>query len=241
MTKPFCEWTVLPHGRLTRLDENIMTVSGLLKMPPMGDVERRMTVVRLEHGGLVVYSAIALEEAEMSSLEAFGTPEYLIVPNDIHRMDAKTWKDRYPAIKVVTPPGARARVEEVVPVVATDVSFDDPHVQYVVVPGTGEREAALVIETDSGTTLVLNDLIFNLADRPGFSGWLFKAIGMTGDEPHMPPVIKLRQVKDEAALRAQLERWSALPNLRRVVVSHGNVITSDAAPLLRRIAEELAA
>ena len=241
MAKPFMEWTVLPHGRLTKIDENILTVSGLLKMPPMGDVERRMTAVRLRDGGLVVYSAIALHEAEMSALEAFGTPSYLIVPNDIHRMDAKVWKDRYPAIQVITPLGARERVEEVVPVDAVDVSFGDPSVQYVTVPGTGDREAALVIETESGTTLVLNDLIFNLANRPGFSGWLFKTIGMTGEEPHLPPVIKLRQVKDEAALRAQLERWSELPNLRRVVVSHGNIITNDAGPLLRRIAEELAA
>ena len=37
------------------------------------------------------------------------------------------------------------------------------------------------------------------------------------------------------------ERWAELPNLRRVVVSHGNIITNDAGPLLRRIAEELAA
>jgi hypothetical protein len=226
---------------LTKIDENILTVSGLLKMPPMGDVERRMTAVRLRDGGLVVYSAIALSEAEMSALEAFGTPSYLIVPNDIHRMDAKVWKDRYPAMQVITPVGARERVQEVVPVDATDVSFGDPNVQYVTVPGTGDREAALVIQTESGTTLVLNDLIFNLANRPGFSGWLFKAIGMTGDEPHLPPVIKLRQVKDEAALRAQLERWAELPNLRRVVVSHGNIITNDAGPLLRRIAGELAA
>jgi hypothetical protein len=144
-------------------------------------------------------------------------------------------------MQVITPVGARERVQEVVPVDATDVSFGDPNVQYVTVPGTGDREAALVIQTESGTTLVLNDLIFNLANRPGFSGWLFKAIGMTGDEPHLPPVIKLRQVKDEAALRAQLERWAELPNLRRVVVSHGNIITNDAGPLLRRIAGELAA
>jgi hypothetical protein len=156
-------------------------------------------------------------------------------------MDVKAWKDRYPSMRVITPAGARERVEEVVPVDATHVDFADPHVQYVTVPGTGEREAALVVETGSGATLVLNDLIFNLANRPGITGWLFKAAGMTGDEPHMPAVIKLRQVKDEAALREQLQRWAELPNLRRVVVSHGNIITNDAAPLLRRIAQELAA
>ncbi len=241
MAKPFREWTVLPHGKLTRVDDNLLSVTGVLRMPPMGDVERRMTVVRLRDGRLVAYSAIALDDAEMSELESFGTPAYLVVPNAIHRMDAKGWKDRYPAMTVVAPAAARAKVEEVVPVDATAVDFGDPAVRFVTVPGTGEREAALVIETGSGTTLILNDLIFNLANRRGLAGWLFKKIGMTGAEPHVPPLIRMRQVKDREALRAQLERWSYLPNLKRVIISRGSIIANDASHVLRRIAKDLAA
>ncbi len=241
MAKPFTEWTVLPHGRLTRLDEDLLSVEGTLRMPPMGNVTRRMTVVRLADGRLVVYSAIALDEAEMTAIEKFGRPAYLIVPSAIHRMDAKTWKDRYPTMTVVTPAAARAKVEEVVAVDATEVDFGDPHVRFVPVPGTGAREAALVVETATGTTLVLNDLIFDLANRPGLSGWLFKTIGMTGDEPHVPPVIKRRLVKDGDALRAQLERWSHLPNLKRVIIAHGPIITDRPAEVLGRIASEAAA
>jgi hypothetical protein len=241
MAKPFTEWTVLPHGRLERLDDNLMSVVGLLQMPPMGEVERRMTVARLSDGRSVVYSAIALPEAEMSMLESFGTPAYMVVPNDIHRMDVKAWKQRYPAIKVIAPAAARAKVEEIVPVDATEVDFGDPRVRYISVPGTAEREAALVVENESGTTLVLNDVIFNLANRPGLSGWLFKAIGMTGDEAHIPPLIKMRQVKDKDALREQLQYWSHLPRLQRVIVSHGAIITEQPAGVLGRIAQELAA
>ena len=43
MAKPFSEWTVLPHGKLTRLDDNLLSVTGVLRMP-MGDVERRSTI-----------------------------------------------------------------------------------------------------------------------------------------------------------------------------------------------------
>src|SRR5689334_7630618 len=121
MAKPFSEWTVLPHGRLTRLEDDVVSVTGLLHMPPMGQVERRMTIVRLNDGRLVVYSAIALAETEMSVIEAFGTPAYLIVPSAIHRMDVRGWKDRYPALKVVAPECARTRVEEVVSVDLTEV------------------------------------------------------------------------------------------------------------------------
>jgi hypothetical protein len=88
---------------------------------------------------------------------------------------------------------------------------------------------------------VLNDLIFNLANRPGLLGWFFKKVGMTGDEPHIPPVIKMRQVKDAKALRDQLERWAELPKLQRVLVSHGDMLTDRPAQVLRKIAGQLAA
>src|SRR5450432_2441701 len=130
MPKPFTAWTVLPHGKLSRLDDNLLCVTGDLPLP-VGDFPRRMTVVRLGNGQLVIYSAIALDEAEMRALEDFGEPAFLIVPNDIHRMDAKIWKDRYPALQVITPAGVRKRVEEIVPVDETTVDFGDPLVSFV--------------------------------------------------------------------------------------------------------------
>lgn len=241
MAKPFKEWTVLPHGPLVRLEENIMTVTGLLNMPPMGQVERRMTVVRVRGERLVIYSAIALDEAQMKVLEAFGKPSFLVVPNDIHRMDARIWKERYPQLEVIAPDAARHKVGKIVRVDESEADFRDPSVHLVTVAGTADREMALVVQSDANTTLVINDLIFNLANRPGVTGWLFKKLGMTGDEPHIPPVVKLREVEDERALSAQLEAWSRLPGLKRVLVSHGDIIADEPSETLKRIAQELAA
>ena len=240
MPKPFSEWTVLPHGKLSRLDDNLLSVTGHLQMP-VGKFPRRMTVVRLHDGRLVVYSAIALDEAEMRALEAFGEPSFLVVPNDIHRMDAKIWKDRYPQMRVVAPAGVKKQVEELVPVEDTAPNLGDPQVQFVTVPGTQEREAALVVRTWSGTTLVVNDLIWNLDDRPGFGGWLFHLLGFTGQEPRIPALVELRGIKDKQALREQLERWALIPGLNRIIVSHGKIVSRDAKGVLDRLAEHLAA
>lgn len=240
MPKPFTEWTVLPHGKLTRLDDNLLSVTGDLHMP-IGDFPRRMTVVRLHDGRLVVFSAIALEEAEMQALESFGDPAFLIVPNDIHRMDAKIWKDRYPAMRVVSPAGVKKQVDEIVAVDDIAPNFGDPQVQFVTVPGTQEREAALVVRTWSGTTLVVNDLIWNMADRPGLGGWLFHVMGFTGKEPRIPGIVELREIKDKLALRSQLEKWASIPGLNRIIVSHGNIVSRDAKGVLDRLAESLAA
>lgn len=241
MAKPFTDWTVLPHGKLTQVEENLLTVTGLLKMPLMGDVVRRMTVARLLDGRLVIYSAIAMDEAQMSVLEQFGAPAYLLVPNDLHRMDIAGWKRRYPNLKVIAPKGAAKRVEALIPVDATHVELGDPSVSVLSVPGTADKELALVVMSRSGTTIVLNDLIFDLANRHGVSGWFFKAIGMTGDEPHIAPVVKMREVKDEKAVCAQLEAWARIPTLKRVIISHGNIIEDGPAQVLRRIAGDVAA
>jgi hypothetical protein len=238
--RPFTEWTVLPHGKLGQLDNNILTVTGDLHMP-LGDVPRRMTVVRLSDARLVIFSAIALDEPEMAQLEFFGRPAYLIVPGELHRMDAKIWKDRYPLMKVITPAGVRTKVEELVPVDATHVEFDDPRVRYVTVPGTDDREAALEVHSKGGTTLIINDLIWNLDDRPGFSGWMFRVLGFTGREPKMPGIIQMRAVKQKADLRAQLQSWSQIPDLNRIVVSHGDIVLRDPAGALARLAVQLAA
>ena len=170
MTQPFQKWTVLPHGKLSEIDHNILTVVGEIHMPLM-DLPRRMTVVRLSDSRLVVFSAIALDEDEMAALEAYGRPAYLIVPSDKHRLDAKPWKNRYPAMQVVVPEGARAKVEEVLPVDTVAPDFDDPNVQFVAVPGTRGHEGALVVRTPNGTTLVLNDLVGNIRPGPGSRGW----------------------------------------------------------------------
>lgn len=238
MSKPFTDWTVLPHGRMRHHDDNLVTVAGVLRMP-LGDVVRRMTIVRLGDGRLVVYSAIALDEAQMHELEGFGEVAYLVVPNGLHRMDVKAWKARFPLALVVAPEGAREKVEELVPVDLTTVDFGDPSVSYVTVPGTAEREAALVVLTKSGTTLVLNDLIFTLANRKGIGGWLWKTVGMTSDHAHVPPLVKVRLVEDEAAVKHQLERWARIPSLNRIIVSHGAIIDTEPKRVLGSVAQSL--
>ncbi len=240
MSKPFEQWTVLPHDHLVAIGEDIWSVTGKIDMP-LGEVERRMTVVRLDDGRLVIFSAIALAEAEMSELERLGAPAFLVVPSDIHRMDAKIWKDRYPKMRVIAPEGARSKVEETVPVDATSIEFDDPTVRFVTVPGTDERESALLVERHGETSLVITDLVFNAPNQPGIRGWLLKTLGISGDQPHLPGVIKVTRVKDAAALRAQFEQWAHLPNLARIVVAHGAIIANDPAHVLEEIASHLAA
>ncbi|HKQ94286.1 MAG TPA: hypothetical protein VJS40_01655, partial [Aestuariivirgaceae bacterium] len=155
MARTHDDWKVLPHGSLTPVGDDVLTVVGDIAMP-FGTLPRRMTVVRLDGRRLVVFSAIALAEDAMRELAAFGTPRFLIVPNAHHRMDAPAWKRRFPDLTVVAPEGARAGVAKVVGVDTTRPDFGDPRVAFQAVPGTRQRESALEIRSPGGSTLVLN-------------------------------------------------------------------------------------
>lgn len=239
MPQPLQTWKVFPHSKLTFVDDNLLTVVGELKMP-LGEFPRRMTVVRLRDGRLLIFSAIALDETEMIELEHIGTPAFLIVPSDRHRMDAKIWKQRYPRMVVLAPPGAREKVSEVVHVDATEFDFHDPTVHFLTVPGTDGHEAALVVSGPNGPTLVLNELIWNVHDRPGFGGWLMKVAGFTKATPQIPALTGMLDIKDKPALRHQLIEWAELYGLRRIIVSHGDIIEERPARVLSDLAAQLA-
>ena len=238
MTRTLEKWTVLPHGRLVEAGDDMLTVVGEIAMPLM-KLPRRMTVVRLRDRRLIVFSAVALDEAEMRRIETFGTPAFLIVPNDHHRMDAAVWKARYPDLRVIAPAGSREKVEEVVKVDATEGDFGDPDVRLLTVPGTDGREAALEVRKADGLTLVLNDVVGNIRDSHGFGGWMLRRMGFAGDEPHVPGPVKLAMVESKAALRAQLLCWAAEPGLKRILVAHGDAIEENPRGALEELAASL--
>jgi hypothetical protein len=237
MAHPAQQWKVRPHGKLSKLDDNIQTVIGELHAPMT--LPRRMTVVRLTDARLVIYSAISLDAAEMAVLDAYGRPAFLIVPSDKHRLDANAWKERYPAMQVVAPEGARAGVDKKVPVDTVAPRFDDPTVEFVTVPGTAGKEAALLVHSPNGSTLVLNDLVGNITNASGVGGGLLRVAGFAGKEAQIPRVVKLALIKDPTALRAQLLQWSEIETLKRILVSHGSPIEENPRQVLRELANSL--
>jgi hypothetical protein len=228
MAKPFETWTVLPHDPIEKLEQNLWRVEGRVDR-----LTRVMVVVRLGDGRLVIWNGIALDDAEMNELEAWGKPAFLIVPNGLHRLDCRIWKQRYPNLTVVAPPGAKKKIEEIVAVDATSADFGDARVSLRFPACAAEREALLEVKHDGGTTLVINDLVMNMRHGAGFSGFMFRMMGFTGDKPKVPPATKLLLVKDKPGLKTLLGELAATPNLKRVIVSHGAPIVDAPGEALR--------
>ena len=227
MAKPYTTWTVLPHRPLEKLEPNLWRVEGDL---PGSRGTRVMTVAKLDTGGLVVHNAVALEDEQMKELDAFGNVEYLLVPNGFHRLDARVFKDRYPAATVLCPASARKKVAQIVPV---DGSYDDGPKSGTVrmshVEGTKQHEGVVEVTSPSGTTVVLNDVINNLPKLGGVVGFMLAPTG----RPSVPRVFRWFFVKDRPAFTAGMERLASTPALKRVIVSHGKMLADKPADELR--------
>jgi hypothetical protein len=239
MTRILEKWQVMPHGPLEEIEQGLLTVAGEIRMP-LGNFPRRMTVVALEGGRTAIWSAIAVDELEMAEIESLGKPSFLIVPGDSHRLDSQIWKSRYPAIKVLAPPGARNAVQQVVPVDATSDILRDWQVSFHVVEGVEGHEAALIVRRASGVTLILNDIIGHVAHPHGLGANIMaRLFGFGVSAPQIPRPIKARLIHDPDALAAQLRDWASLPGLKRIIVSHGDPIAHDPAGALLTLAKSL--
>lgn len=219
-------WVAVRHDPIERLEENLWRVEG--DLPGGGPIRRTMVAARLGDGRLLIHNGIAMDEATMKELEAWGTPAFLIVPGERHRTDAAAYKARYPEAVVVSPPGAKAKakVAEVVPVDRTELDLGD-EVRWEPLEGLGGRECVLSVRSAAGTTLVLNDVVFNLRPAGGFGGFMLRLFGSTGPVPKVTPIARMLLVGDKPALRAHLERLAATPGLRRVIVAHGAPFDAD--------------
>ena len=234
MTAPFKEWTVLPHGDLTRVNERIVTVVGDLQMPLL-HLPRRMSVVRLSSGDLVIFSAIALQEADMSRLEALGRPDFLVVPSVMHRLDAPGYARRYPNITVVAPLAGAHKIGDVVHVDTSTPEFHDPGVRYVEIAG----DSALEVDCEDGLTVIVNDLIGDIHGQAGIGGWLLRVMGFAGDEPNVPAPVKILMGKHKSEVAKQFRSWAQNPKLRRIIMSHGDPIEADPKGALLILAASL--
>jgi hypothetical protein len=228
-------WTVLDHGPLERITERLWRVEGAI---PGMTLRRVMSVAQRQTGGLVIHSAIALRPAELAQLEALGTPEVLAVPGAYHRLDAPAYKRRYPGLRVYAPSASVGKVAEVVAVDGAYEDFPaDELVQLKSVPGTGGREGAMFVRSAEGLSVVLNDVVMNMDRKRDLLGYLFTTLLGSAPGPRVSRLSKLVLVTDKVALRTELERLAALPDLAHLIVSHEKIARgAEAATALKRAA-----
>lgn len=236
---PRTDWDVLPHGPIVQLEENLWTVTG--KFPiPFNPLKRVMTIVRRDDGTLVLHGLMTLEESCQRELEALGAIAHLVVPSGYHRRDAARYRERYPGARLHAPRGARKRVEERVKVDGTYDAYEgDATTSLESLDGVADREGVLVVHSKKGTTLVVNDILFNMPEQGGLSGFVLAHVTQSTGGPRVSRTARIGLVADRARFRAALEKLADTEGLARVIVAHHVPIEGDVPAALLRAAAAL--
>lgn len=223
---------IFPHGDLFEVAPNLWQLKGSLPFP----LPRYMTVLRLPNGELVIYSAIALDEAGMQKLEALGQPTTMIVPQSLHLMDASFYKARYPQMKVIASDAAKARLGGGCPVdESPEVGLKRLGLRGEQIPGVSTGEIMLDLDLPGGErALVFTDLLAHGNPK----GFLLKLLGAPGGRG-VPRIVKFRQVGDKPATKAFLERWAKEPKITVALLAHAPPFKGNVGELLATAAAQL--
>lgn len=228
---------VYPHGELIELIPGLWQVTGSLGRQA---ILRNMAVWRVD-GGLVIHSAVCLDEAGMAALEALGEPRVLVVPNGFHRADAPHYKARYPGLTVVAAPGTRARVEQVIPVDADAAEVLEPLGIGCMLPrGLKPLEYVFRVPSADGRHgLVITDALFNHPDVTGIQGFVFKYLTASTGHFGISRLGRWLLLRERDAFAGFLRELADEPGLAAISVAHGDAITLDPAGALRGAADRV--
>src|SRR5579871_163778 len=236
MAKSARPWIVTRHDPIEKLEENLWTVQGAVLRIPF---TRRMFIIKRADGSLMFSgTAIPLDDAALAEVTAWGRPSLLVVPHDQHMIDARPFAEKL-GLRVYGPKACEAKMRERAEIAGLLEDLPaDPTVEVAPVAGTKSGEPAIIVRSGGGQrlSLLVSDAIQN---NPRASvGMLPRLMGFAGG-PKVVPVFKLLFTKDRAALKRQIDAWSDLPGLVRVVPCHGDVVADGAGAALKAAAAAL--
>lgn len=187
----------------------------------------RMTVIRLDGGGLWLHSPVPIDDLLAAELAAIGRVRHLVAPNRFHHVHLDAASARYPDAQVWACPGlANKRPELRIDgtVLDDDLPWTDEF-RLALVRGADELSEVAFLHLRS-RTLLLADLAFNIHRCPGVvSPLVYRMAGAW--KTFQQSRLWRKLTRDRAAAQASVEEiltWS----FDRVVPCHGDVVDHDA-------------
>ena len=231
MSKPR-PWTVNQPGPLKQVSPNLWVIDD--QVPGLPNAGRRMGILRLSRGSLLFFNAVPVPESTLQQILALGRPEAVVLPNQFHALDAAAFSEKLkvtPYAPAVAVPALSDRLQ-CKPIAELPA---DAALKVFTVEGFRTHEIVLLFEE----ALIVADLVTNVPHHASFTGLMMRLVGFTGPEPRLPKPVRKRVERDTAAVKALLGTLAALPNLKRLVPTHGDILENGVPAALTRIAQGL--
>lgn len=222
---------IFPYGPPVELAKDVWQVTGALAIP----VPRNMTIVRNAQRELVLYSVIAMSDADLSALESLGKPRLMVIPHRRHQMDAPFYRERFPELRVLAPNPARVHR------VTVDGGLEELRssgIDAFVLPGNDHEDVVMDVPFGDGRALCVCESLGNVK-LSGALSILFRVLGPPGGGFGVARAVRLREIPDRARLRAWLQSQAKRTDLRALLFGHGAPILTDVPAALERAATQV--
>ena len=204
------------------------------------DYPTRMAVVRIEDGGLWVWSPIALTTELEQEVRALGPVGHLVSPNKLHHLFLGAWKANFPEAKRWGPPSTVARFADLG--FSGTLTDDAPpdwagQVDQYYFDNSRFLDELLFFHRKSRTAMVgdysqpFSDA-FLKREWPWWARFLAKRVKMVEGWGYPPLEVRMTFFH-RATARAKVRALIAA-DPERVVVAHGEIVRSGGAAYLQR-------
>ncbi|UQA55805.1 DUF4336 domain-containing protein [Polyangium aurulentum] len=216
--------------QLQSFAQDLWTVTAPLSMIGLR-LGTRMTVVRLEGGGVLLHSPVSVDDALAKEIEAIGPVKHIIAPNLFHHLHAGTARERWQEAKLYAPAG----LEKKRPELRIDARLSDE----ADLPFAGELEPLTIRGSDLRETVFLHkrtgtvvsaDLVENFHHVDHVPTRLFLKLGGVYGKPGWNRLLRFIY-RDKRAARDSIDRllrW----DFDRAVIAHGEPLESGAKAIV---------
>lgn len=204
------------------------------------DYPTRMVAVRLDDGGLWLWSPIEPRPEIEAAVRALGPVRYLVSPNKLHHLFLGAWKARFPEAKLWGPPSTVARFGELgfAGTLADDAPADwAGQIDQYYFDNSRFLDELIFFHRRSRTAII-GDLSQPFSDtflKRHWPMWLrpiARAAGMVEGWGYPPFEVRFT-FRHRAAARAKMRALiDEAPE--RVVMAHGEIARSGGAAFLQR-------
>jgi len=199
----------------------------------MLQIGTRMTVLRLADGGVLLHSPVAIPDELAVVIEALGRVKWVVAPSLYHHLHAGDAIKRWPDARLLAPAALRKKRTDL----RIDAHLEDAApsawqgiVEPIRIEGSMLEETVLYHR--SSKTLVGADLFENFTTVDDFATRSYLKLGGVYGQPGWHRLLRV-VYRDKKTARASVERLLGL-DLARIVIAHGDLVTSQPKETLRK-------
>ncbi|MEM6989379.1 MAG: DUF4336 domain-containing protein [Myxococcota bacterium] len=193
------------------------------------EIGTRMTVVRLDDGGLWLHSPIELDEGLVAELAALGPVRHIVAPNRFHHLYAGPAHERFGQAALHLAPGLLKKRSDLA--AGKEIALEGeppwgPEIYFHRVGGLRVLGECVFFHAAS-RTLIVSDLVFNFGPGDPWVTRQFGRVSGTYGKLGCPADLRLLFLADREAFRSSMSlirSWA----FERIVLAHGELVGDDA-------------